>query len=281
VESPYKIDDPSSGTRREIDIALIAPDGTVFIALECQDRKKKSDLAWIEQLITKAQAVGAPKAVAVSRSGFTKGARRRALAAGIELREIQALSDEDFRSWMPRIEMTPFSLSHPVTEVVVAPADPADNPAIQGRPVSSISFALGEQPVTLEDLFEVAVLKRARRQEPELRRDQIDYSYKLAYILDGCKAPDATKVVRLDFPEGDLVARVPGGDVKIRSIEMVFSIGVALFEAAEKTSGKYVGEDGAIRGFMNTRLTPPGSNPDFGGMTISIAAPPPPEKRAT
>lgn len=273
VESPYRVLDPSSDTLREIDVAVLAGDGTVLIALECQDRALRAGLAWIEQLITKGQAIGARRIVAVSKGGFTKGAMKRARAAGIETRSIEALSDEDFRLWMPRIEVMPFSLSVSLAELAVAPCDAAQNSMIVGAPALSLNLLLEGHPVTMEEIFRTGVLKHARRLNPDLKRDQVNYNHAMAYVLEGCKDLDSTKVHRFEF--SDLVARMPGGDVRLSRIEFVFAIHVGFFEPAERTAGKYVGEDGAIRGFVNVRYTPVGSFPDLGGTTISIAAPPP------
>jgi len=273
VESPYAVHDPTSDARREIDVAVIGADGTVLVALECRDRAKKAGLDWIEQLITKAQAIGARRMVAVSRSGFTEGAQRRAEGAGMDLRTIARLADEDFVSWMPRVAATPFSLEYPLTAVCVIPVDPTKNALIDGMPLTALHLTLGDQAVTLRDLFLIVVLKRARRFAPELRRDQVDARHEIAYLLDGVASPEANKIVRIDFPEHDLVARTAQGEVTISRIELVFDIRVAFLDAAEVTSGKYVGQRGDIRGYHEIRITPPGSSPDLGVTVISRAAP--------
>lgn len=71
----------------------------ILIILECRDRKRVEDITWIEQLAAKRDAIGAHKAIAVSSSGFTSGAIKKARSQNIELRTIEKITLEDISSW--------------------------------------------------------------------------------------------------------------------------------------------------------------------------------------
>lgn len=76
IRSPDRILGVISGQEREVDITLRSHVGTtlVLIAIECRDRKVRSDVTWIEQLNTKKQDIQASKMIAVSSSGFSAAA---------------------------------------------------------------------------------------------------------------------------------------------------------------------------------------------------------------
>ena len=77
IRSPDYITSRYSGTAREIDVSLRSHVGSVgvLVIIECRDRAASQDVSWIEQLASKREDVGADKAVAVSASGFSAGAR--------------------------------------------------------------------------------------------------------------------------------------------------------------------------------------------------------------
>jgi hypothetical protein len=74
------IKEKSSDTEREVDIAIESNVGqhNVLIAIECRDRSRPANLEWIDGLIGKYRDLPVEKVVAVSRSGFTKAAIRKA-----------------------------------------------------------------------------------------------------------------------------------------------------------------------------------------------------------
>lgn len=76
-----------SGQLREVDVALFIEAGyrTLFVAIECRNRKERQGVPWLEQLSTKRCDIGADRMVAVSSNGFTEPAIRFAKAKGIEL----------------------------------------------------------------------------------------------------------------------------------------------------------------------------------------------------
>lgn len=85
VDTPHK---------REIDILIELDAGvaTTRIGVECRDRNRKADIQWIDELIGRYQNLPVDKIIAVSRSGFTKPAKKKAALNNIMLMELQEAS---------------------------------------------------------------------------------------------------------------------------------------------------------------------------------------------
>lgn len=103
ITSPGWVKDNTNptGKKREIDIALKRTVGekTSLIILECRDRKDNENVTWIEQLVTKRNDIGADKAIAVSSTGFTEGAKNKAKYHGVELRTLEEITREIIFDW--------------------------------------------------------------------------------------------------------------------------------------------------------------------------------------
>jgi hypothetical protein len=93
----------STGQQREIDVLIVMPLGhrTVTIGIECRDHGRKADVTWLEQLKTKFESLPIDKRVAVSRSGFTKGAQAKATAWHIQA---MSLGQAFAVSWSARLQ---------------------------------------------------------------------------------------------------------------------------------------------------------------------------------
>lgn len=91
-----------SRARREVDVSVRARVGSseLLVVLECRDRQSRQGIEWIEQLAVKARDVRADRAIAVSSSGFSEGARETAEREGIELRSIEELATDGLFSWL-------------------------------------------------------------------------------------------------------------------------------------------------------------------------------------
>ncbi|MBN1201711.1 MAG: restriction endonuclease [Anaerolineae bacterium] len=111
IKSPDKIEGINSKSLREVDVSLRANVGSlqVLVIIEVRDRKNTEDVTWIEQLATKKEDVQASKAVAVSSSGFSGGAKNTADKLGIELRSIEQITTEAISSWfhLSNLEVRP------------------------------------------------------------------------------------------------------------------------------------------------------------------------------
>ena len=88
----------------EFDIEIRGKVGSTSIAwlIECRDRPGDGPApgSWIEQLVGRRTRFGFNKVTAVSTTGFAKGATDFARSQGIELREVKALSAEEFKDWL-------------------------------------------------------------------------------------------------------------------------------------------------------------------------------------
>lgn len=101
IKSPDIIKDKVTGEGREVDVSLRGVVGShdILIILECRDRKAPQDVTWIEQLASKRDDIRANKAIAVSSSGFTRGAIEKARDRGIELRTLEDIKPEEILEW--------------------------------------------------------------------------------------------------------------------------------------------------------------------------------------
>ncbi len=86
VSESAMVRERGSGTLREVDILL---QKRIFgtdlrIAVECRDRADKEDIEWIDNLIGKYQDLDVDKKIAVSNSGFTPAAQKKASLNRIE-----------------------------------------------------------------------------------------------------------------------------------------------------------------------------------------------------
>ncbi len=102
-----RIQDPDSPSQnRQIDIT-VRNDNSLTI-IECRSHRKKQDVKWIEELYGRKHSLNVDAIVAVSSSGFTSGAIKKAGRFGIILRDLNKLSDEDIRKWSRLITITLF-----------------------------------------------------------------------------------------------------------------------------------------------------------------------------
>jgi len=92
------IPDPDNPQQpRQIDIT-IRRDGALTI-VECRLHKSRQGVKWIEELIGRRSSLRAASAIAVSASGFTRGAIQKAKSFGIFLRDLKELTTRDIEQW--------------------------------------------------------------------------------------------------------------------------------------------------------------------------------------
>ncbi|MCU7835617.1 MAG: restriction endonuclease [gamma proteobacterium symbiont of Taylorina sp.] len=92
------IPDPDNPNQaRQIDITIRRDES--FTVIECRIHKKVQDVKWIEELIGRRISLQANTLIAVSASGFTKGAIRKAKKYGIILRDILTLTEQEIIAW--------------------------------------------------------------------------------------------------------------------------------------------------------------------------------------
>jgi hypothetical protein len=90
--------DPDNPTQlRQIDITIQRDGKTTHI--ECRIHKAPQDVQWIEELIGRRLSLKADAVIAVSSSGYTDGAIKKAKQFHIPLRTLQQLTDDEISLW--------------------------------------------------------------------------------------------------------------------------------------------------------------------------------------
>ncbi|MCZ8203730.1 MAG: restriction endonuclease [Gemmatimonas sp.] len=89
------------GAHVEIDVLLEAAVGPrkLRIAIECRDHKRPATKEWINEIVGKYAVLPIDRVIAVSRSGFTKGAIQRAVGGRVTLTSLSEAQEADW----PRI----------------------------------------------------------------------------------------------------------------------------------------------------------------------------------
>lgn len=102
IKSPDSIKDIITGNFREVDVSIRCNLGTheFLTVIECRDWKDQSqDVTWIEQIHTKTQNIKANRVIAVSTSGFSKNASKKANFYNIILRTLKEFKSDDILDW--------------------------------------------------------------------------------------------------------------------------------------------------------------------------------------
>jgi len=110
---------PRTEVVREIDIRVISrsnPEERMLI--ECRAHTRPQDVQWIDALSGKARSLGFSRVVAVSASGFSKGALLEARDRGIEALHLKEAVEADWRRWLMAITELGVHLEGPVLKSV-------------------------------------------------------------------------------------------------------------------------------------------------------------------
>jgi hypothetical protein len=100
-----RVPDPDNPKQaRQIDITIKR--GESLTLVECRTQNQPQDVKWVEELIGRRASLKASSVIAVSASGFTKGAVLKAKAHGIILRDLEQLTPEEVKSWGDTVAMT-------------------------------------------------------------------------------------------------------------------------------------------------------------------------------
>lgn len=100
-----RLPDPDNPQQaRQIDVTIRR--GTDLTLVECRIHSAAQDVTWIEELIGRRVSLGADAVIAVSASGFTRGAIAKAKAHGIVLRDFATLSEDEIRAWGKRTQVS-------------------------------------------------------------------------------------------------------------------------------------------------------------------------------
>lgn len=100
-----KIKDPDNlKQKRQIDITIKKEN--VFTIVECRIHNKPQDVKWIEELIGRKLSLEADKVIAVSASGFTFGAIKKAEKFGVFLRDVNSITDDEVKLWASKSKIS-------------------------------------------------------------------------------------------------------------------------------------------------------------------------------
>lgn len=161
ITSPDFITGRDSGVSREVDVSLRhdSPSaGPTLVMVECRDRGGAQDVSWIDGLVGKRDDVGADRAIAVSRSGFSAGAESYARVKGIILRRLDNITDEDVLSWVRPTEVRAYYLGLKPRHIQIQVLPGVPQPSLVGYDHRTCCIRRNNDGVMLcvEDLWHIA-----------------------------------------------------------------------------------------------------------------------------
>lgn len=95
-------DNPSQA--RQIDITIER--NRKLTIVECRRHQSAQDVQWIEELIGRRASLRAHGVIAVSSSGFTAGAVKKASVHGVILRDLRELTEAEVKDWGKQVALT-------------------------------------------------------------------------------------------------------------------------------------------------------------------------------
>lgn len=100
VTESKMVKDEVIGEDREVDVHLVINDGreTTTVGIECVANKRRADITWVEGRIQKHRDLGTNRVVLVSKSGFTKAARKKAEQHGALTLTVEQAAANDWAS---------------------------------------------------------------------------------------------------------------------------------------------------------------------------------------
>jgi len=136
---------------REVDILIEkAVNGNIAkIAIECRDRACKDDIEWVDSLIGKYRHLDVHNVIAVSNSGFSRAAKLKAKANGIELKTIDEAFKINFNEEFVKLGLTYIShIFKPQTRTI------SFNPPVKAKTsLETLVYHGGHAVGNLDDLM--------------------------------------------------------------------------------------------------------------------------------
>jgi hypothetical protein len=153
TESPELFEYEGS-SKREIDILIECEVGghPVRIAVECRAEKRKQNKQWIDELYGRFRDLGIQVVIAVSRSGFTKGAIQKAERLGIRALTLEQALAEDWETALLKLNVRFRGTVRELDRVALHYPPGIESPRDDGR-ISAwlIQGPSGEDPETVLD----------------------------------------------------------------------------------------------------------------------------------
>ncbi len=164
VQSPDYIEDKITGQKREVDASIRYKVGSspILITIESRDRSRKQDVRWIEEIAAKRDSIGADKTIAVSSSGFSEPAIKKAQSLGIEVRVIEDITESEAGEWAEKtrftiktIEYAPRGIAFDFDTDVSVTLDPAIKNGFEDDPQNFplLHENISDQPISLSMLL--------------------------------------------------------------------------------------------------------------------------------
>lgn len=163
-----RLPDPDNPQQaRQIDVTIRR--GTDLTLVECRIHSAAQDVTWIEELIGRRVSLGADAVIAVSASGFTRGAIAKAKAHGIVLRDFATLSEDEIRAWGKRTQVS-ISLHNFNNAELNFVFDVADISVVS---IDDVEAAMASGTVPLAPVFDQLVeqLQKETEKYPPTRAD--------------------------------------------------------------------------------------------------------------
>lgn len=110
-------DPDNPGQMRQSDVTIRRGDHLTLV--ECRDHDHPQNVQWIEELIGRRQSLGAHAVVAVSSSGFTKGALAKAGKHRVPVRDLHRLTDAEVKAWGGSVSLTLYYYQYSAPELVI------------------------------------------------------------------------------------------------------------------------------------------------------------------
>lgn len=102
---------------RQSDVTIRRGDHLTLV--ECRDHEHPQDVQWIEELIGRRQSLVAQTVMAVSSSGFTRGALAKAAKQGIAVRDFRSLTDAEVQAWGGSVSLTLYFYQYSAPELAL------------------------------------------------------------------------------------------------------------------------------------------------------------------
>ncbi|MCE9582513.1 MAG: restriction endonuclease [Planctomycetes bacterium] len=206
VDSPALLPDKDGGGDREVDVAIRVKSGSssILVIIECRDRAATQDVRWVEEVAQKRVSVSADKVVAVSSSGFSRGAIEKARALNVDLRVYGHLEPEAIKGWIPPLTLeTRYKMWEAKSVELVLDDEMLERLQIVRRAeaVSSIADMRAREHSTNRILTLMELWAPLSLKHPELRYLPADGTRVERRPFVGWTSPEYSYV----FPEGEVL----------------------------------------------------------------------------
>ena len=242
VKSPDRVPDRSTGKLTEVDATIRCQIGStpVLITVECRNWKRPQGKQWIEQLATKQADIGAAITIAVSSSGFSSHAVKKAEKHAILLRRVDDISESDAVAWMNDVKIMLTFLSWDLRSITLqrdhrgrreVPLEPALLEAFQKNPYDTelIFEKQSGQTATARQLVQQAM---AQPEVGALKDVEPD-------------GPNVNKVLTFGFPAGKFFTKSDEGPIDIKWVDVAINIRLVRKLAPPFRALQYAESDGS------------------------------------